>query len=217
MDLTAFYKLSYGLYILSSSTDDLDAGCIVNTVVQVTAEPPKLAVAVNKQNTTAKVIQRSGVFAAVALCKTAGMDLIGAFGFRSSAEENKFAPFSVKRDAAGVPYVLNHAAARFSAKVEQVVDLGTHLLFIGKVTEAEKLLPEEPLTYAYYHAVLKGGTPKTAPSYKGEAEAVSPSGAQEGKETWQCKVCGYVHEGPLPEGFCCPICKVGAENFERIS
>ena len=217
MDLTAFYKLTYGLYLLSSSTGEQDAGCVVNTVTQVTAQPPKLAVAVNKQNTTAKVIQQSGVFAAVALTKTAGMELIGTFGFRSSAEENKFASFTVKRDDSGVPYVLDHAAARFSAKVEQVVDLGTHLLFIGNVTEAEKLLPEEPLTYAYYHAVLKGGTPKTAPSYKGETENVPAEKTDSAAgERWRCKVCGYIHEGPLPEGFVCPLCKASAENFERI-
>ena len=216
MDLTAFYKMTYGLYILSSSAQGKDAGCIVNTVTQVTAEPPKLAVAVNKQNTTAKIIQESGVFAAVPLTQKAGMDLIGVFGFRSSETEDKFAGFHFKRDEAGVPYVTDCAAARFSAKVEQTVDLGTHLLFIGEVTEAEKLLPEEPMSYAYYHSVVKGGTPKTAPSYKGEAEEVPVAPATSG-ERWRCTVCGYIHEGPLPEGFTCPICGVGADKFEKLS
>ena len=216
MDLTAFYKMTYGLYILSSSAQGKDAGCIVNTVTQVTAEPPKLAVAVNKQNTTAKIIQESGVFAAVPLTQKAGMDLIGVFGFRSSETEDKFAGFHFKRDEAGVPYVTDCAAARFSAKVEQTVDLGTHLLFIGEVTEAEKLLPEEPMSYAYYHSVVKGGTPKTAPSYNGEAEEVPVAPATSG-ERWRCTVCGYIHEGPLPEGFTCPICGVGADKFEKLS
>lgn len=215
MDLTAFYKMTYGLYILSSSVQGKDAGCIVNTVTQVTAEPPKLAVAVNKQNTTAKIIQESGVFAAVPLTQEAGMDLIGVFGFRSSETEDKFAGFHFKRDEAGVPYVTDCAAARFSAKVEQTVDLGTHLLFIGEVTEAEKLLPEEPMSYAYYHSVVKGGTPKTAPSYKGEAEEVPVAPATSG-ERWRCTVCGYIHEGPLPEGFTCPLCGVGVESFEKL-
>lgn len=215
MDLTAFYKMTYGLYILSSSAQGKDAGCIVNTVTQVTAEPPKLAVAVNKQNTTAKIIQESGVFAAVPLTQEAGMDLIGVFGFRSSETEDKFAGFHFKRDEAGVPYVTDCAAARFSAKVEQTVDLGTHLLFIGEVTEAEKLLPEEPMSYAYYHSVVKGGTPKTAPSYKGEAEEVPVAPATSG-ERWRCTVCGYIHEGPLPEGFTCPLCGVGVESFEKL-
>ena len=116
MDLTAFYKMTYGLYILSSSAQGKDAGCIVNTVTQVTAEPPKLAVAVNKQNTTAKIIQESGVFAAVPLTQEAGMDLIGVFGFRSSETEDKFAGFHFKRDEAGVPYVTDCAAAGSAPK-----------------------------------------------------------------------------------------------------
>ena len=114
-----------------------------------------------------------------------------------------------------MPYVTDCAAARFSAKVEQTVDLGTHLLFIGEVTEAEKLLPEEPMSYAYYHSVVKGGTPKTAPSYKGEAEEVPVAPATSG-ERWRCTVCGYIHEGPLPEGFTCPLCGVGVESFEKL-
>lgn len=215
MDLTAFYKLTYGLYIVSSSTGEQDAGCIINTAAQVTAEPPRLAVTVNKKNTTAKVIQKASVFAVTALTKSADMELIGTFGFRSSETENKFSSFAVKRDAAGVPYVIDHAAARFSVKVEQTVDLDTHWMFIGEVTEAEKLLPEELLTYEYYHAVLKGGTPKNAPSYKGDAEEIPVEPAGSG-ERWRCTVCGYIHEGPLPKAFACPVCGVGSKQFEKL-
>lgn len=215
MDLTAFYKLTYGLYIVSSSAEGLDAGCIVNTVTQVTAEPPKVSVAVNKDNTTAKVIQKAGAFAVTALTQSADSKLIGTFGFRSSQEEDKFQNFHTERDQAGMPYVTDWAAARFSCKVIQTVDLGTHWLFIGEATEAEKLLPEEPMTYTYYHTVLKGGTPKTAPSYKGDAEEF-PEEAPAAGERWRCTICGYIYEGPLPADFVCPLCGVGAENFERI-
>ena len=214
MDMTAFFKLTNGLYIVSSSNGEKDAGCIVNTVLQVTAEPPRLSVTVNKQNATADVIRESGYFAATVLTETADMGLIGTFGFRSSREENKFSGFAAQRDENGVPYVTEHMAARFSVKVEQTVDVGTHWMFIGEVTEAEKLLPEHMMSYEYYHSVVKGGTPKNAPSY--QAGAMPPAPAAPTGERWRCTVCGYIHEGPLPEGFACPICKVGADKCEKI-
>ena len=199
MDLTAFYKLTYGLYIVSSNAEGLDAGCIVNTVTQVTAEPPKVSVAVNKDNTTAKVIQKAGAFAVTALTQSADSKLIGTFGFRSSQEEDKFQNFHTERDQAGMPYVTDWAAARFSCKVIQTVDLGTHWLFIGEATEAEKLLPEEPMTYTYYQNNVK------------------PKPDTEGKKGFVCKVCGYVYEGDeLPDDFICPLCKHGAADFEPI-
>lgn len=213
MDMTAFFKLTNGLYIVSSSNGEKDAGCIVNTVLQVTAEPPRLSVTVNKQNATADVIRESGRFAATVLTETADMGLIGTFGFRSSRDENKFANFATQRDESGVPYVTEHMAARFSVKVEQTVDVGTHWMFIGEVTEAEKLLNEHMMSYEYYHSVVKGGTPKTAPSYQ---QGAAPQAAAGTGERWQCTVCGYIHEGPLPEGFVCPTCKVGADRFVKL-
>ena len=212
MDLTAFFKLTYGLYVVSTYNNGRNAGCIVNTVTQVTAQPPRLAVAVNKQNTTAKWMIESGCFAATALTQTADMELIGKFGFQSSAEVEKFAGFETGRDALGLPYLKEHAAAHFSCKIVDKIDLGTHWLFIGEVVEAEKLLEEEPLTYSYYHRVLKGGTPKTAPSYKGEE--ISQESAPAQVKRWRCSVCGYVYEGEqLPGDFTCPWCGQGADKF----
>ena len=214
MDMTAFFKLTNGLYIVSSSNGEKDAGCIVNTVLQVTAEPPRLSVTVNKQNATADVIRESGYFAATVLTETADMGLIGTFGFRSSREENKFSGFATQRDENGMPYGTEHTAAWFSVKVEQTVDVDTHWMFIGEVTEAEKLLPEHMMSYEYYHSVVKGGTPKNAPSY--QAGAMPPAPAAPTGERWRCTVCGYIHEGPLPEGFTCPLCGVGTDSFEKI-
>ena len=182
LDLQAFFKMSYGLYVLSSAFDGKQNGCIVNTVTQVTAEPPKVAVAVSKQNLTTSLIERSGLFNAVALTEEATMDLIGRFGFRSGREEDKFAGIPHGADANGVWYPTETASAMFSCKVIDKLDLDTHVLFVGKSIEAVKLSDAPVMTYDYYHKVKKGETPPNAPSYKEPAE----------KHGWRCKVCGYI-------------------------
>lgn len=211
MDLKAFYKLTYGLYILSSEFEGKAAGCVVNTLTQVTAEPVKVAVAVSKDNFTTQIIAKSGRFAATSLLQEASMDLIGRFGFRSSADEDKFAATPHARDRAGIPYVTESAAAFVSCKVIDQLDLGTHILFIGEAEEAETLSQDEVLTYTYYQTVKKGGTPKNAPSYKGEAAA------QPAVKGWRCTVCGYILESEtLPPDFICPICHQGADKFVKL-
>lgn len=210
MDPKALFKLSYGLYILSSRSEERDCGCIINTLTQVTAEPPRLSVAVNKQNFTAGAIARSGVFTAVALAEQADMELIGAFGFQSSAQADKFKGFPIARDENGVAYVTRSAAARFSCRVVGSLDVGTHLIFVGELTGAEVLSQDPVMTYAYYHAVVKGGTPKNAPSYQ-EPEK------QEGAKGYRCSVCGYRLESDLlPPDFVCPICGQPASRFVKL-
>ena len=212
MDIQAFFKLSYGLYVVSARSGEKKYGCIVNTLQQVTAEPPMLSVAVNKNSVTAKAILDSGRFCGTVLMETADLHLIGTFGFKNSEAVDKFAAFSTKEDENNIPYLTEHAAARYSCEVAGTLDLGTHILIIGKVTEAEILSDEPVMTYDYYHRVVKGGTPPTAPSYKGN---ISHKPAQ--KAQWRCKICGYIYEGdPLPADFVCPICGQGADKFEKV-
>ena len=212
MDIQAFFKLSYGLYVVSARSGEKKYGCIVNTLQQVTAEPPMLSVAVNKNSVTAKAILDSGRFCGTVLTETADLHLIGTFGFKNSEAVDKFAAFSTKEDESNIPYLTEHAAARYSCEVAGTLDLGTHILIIGKVTEAEILSDEPVMTYDYYHRVVKGGTPPTAPSYKGN---ISHKPAQ--KAQWRCKICGYIYEGdPLPADFVCPICGQGADKFEKV-
>ena len=212
MGIQAFFKLSYGLYVVSARSGEKKYGCIVNTLQQVTAEPPMLSVAVNKNSVTAKAILDSGRFCGSVLTETADLHLIGTFGFKNSKAVDKFAAFSTKEDENNIPYLTEHAAARYSCEVAGTLDLGTHILIIGKVTEAEILSDEPVMTYDYYHRVVKGGTPPTAPSYKGN---ISHKPAQ--KAQWRCKICGYIYEGdPLPADFVCPICGQGADKFEKV-
>ena len=166
MDKKAFYKLTYGLYIVSTKDGDKDCGCVVNTLAQVTSEPPRMAVAINKNNLTEQLIEKSGFFTAVALTQDADIRLIGNFGFKSGRDTDKFASYPFARDENGIAYVTQTVAARYSLKLVDKLDLGTHMMLIGDVLDAEVLSGAEPLTYAYYQMVKKGTTPKNAPSYQ---------------------------------------------------
>lgn len=221
VDNTAFFSLSYGLYVISSQTQDEMAGCIANTFQQVTSSPLQVSVALNKDNVTTGVVRAAGRFTATCLAQDATMELIGAFGFHCSKEHDKFAVCTVSYDGAGLPYIAEQACARFSVRVVQEVDLGTHVLFVGEVEEAETLAKGEPMTYSYYHKVKGGKTPPKASSYLPETgDTVMPAAADNTprpKIAWRCTVCGHMeYIDELPDDFLCPVCGVGKDMFERI-
>lgn len=227
IDRKAFRALSSGLYLITAKAGESRCGCVVNTLVQVASEPATLAVSLNKQNATTDAIRESGRFAATVLAQTAPMELIGTFGFHTSADIDKFEACEHLTDSTEVPYVTEHGLARFSVAVTETIDVGSHYLFVGVVEEAEVLDAGDPLTYAYYHAVKGGKTPPKAATYNGGDEA-SPAGVTEtaagepaaGKKiAWRCTICGYIEEGypeGLPEDYMCPICGAGRDMFERI-
>ena len=210
MSFSAFNKLSYGLYIVSSVRNGRPAGCVVNTMGQVTSSPLQLAVTVNKDNETTKAILESGKFTGVVLGENATMDLIGRFGFQSSADTDKFEGFATAHDLNGVPYVKEQTVARFSCTVKGTLDVGTHIVFVGEVDEHEVLDDTTPpMTYLYYHTVKKGLTPPKASSYRPPEEKKAAG--------WRCSVCGYIYEGEeLPADFICPICKKSREVFVKL-
>ena len=168
IDSTAMFAMSYGLYVVSAEADGLKAGCVVNTAVQVTAEPIRMSVAVHKDNVTARVITQAGAFTITAIDQTADMPYIGNFGFRTSDTDDKFAKYETAVAEVGSPYCPEHACAVYGCKLIDTVDVGTHYLFVGEVEQAERLSDEPPLTYAYYHSTLKGKTPPKASSYQAE-------------------------------------------------
>ena len=209
MDLKAFFKMNYGLYIISSKDGGGAAGCVVNTLTQVTAEPPKVMLAIHKDNRTTQAILNSGVFAATVLTQDAPMELIGRFGFQSSREVDKFQGYEVKEDKNGLPWLTRQMAARFSCRVLGRMAAGTPYLLLAPLEEAATPSQDEPMTYSYYHAVKNGRTPPKASSYQPE-ESPKARG-------WRCKICGYVLDAEeLPPDFVCPICKKGAEFFEKL-
>lgn len=226
VDRKAFRNLSYGVYVISAKDGDKMAGCIVNTFNQVTSAPARVSVAVNKDNFTTGVILSSGRFEASVLAETAPMELIGRFGFKSSADIDKFAETGHALDAAGVPFITEHVVAHIGARVIEAIDVGTHMLVVGEVEQADVLSDAAPMTYAYYHEVKGGKTPPKASSYTpdepDEAAVVEDEPAAEDapaatKTAWRCKICGAVVEmDELPEDFKCPVCGMGREVFERI-
>lgn len=176
IDRNAFRAVSYGLYIVAAQEGEQKYGCVVNTFQQVTSTPARVSVALNKENNTTDAVLKSGRYTVSVLAEEASMDLIGVFGFRSSLEVDKFAGVAWAADAAGVPYVTESAVARFSLRVVETVDVGTHIMFIGEVEEAEAIEGGKPMTYAYYHEVKRGKTPAKASSYVPKEEAGANAG-----------------------------------------
>lgn len=176
MDKTVMFKQTYGLYIVSSTivgkdapektyTGPRTAGCIINTATQVTSDPVRITIAVNNENQTCKVIKQAGHFALSILDQSADMLFIGRFGFRSSLDFNKFEGIQTATDMFGDLYTPEHSCAVMACDVEKVIDSGTHTLFLAQVHTAKHLSDEKPMTYDYYHRVLKGKTPPKASSY----------------------------------------------------
>lgn len=203
MDSNALFKIGYGLYVLSAKEGDKDNGCVVNTLMQVTAEPTVVVLGVNKQNLTHDMILRTGKFNISALAQSAPFDVIRQFGFSSGRESDKFTSIDyASRAENGIMYLNQYTTAYFSMTVIGKEDMGTHTLFKASVDEAKILSPVESLTYSYYQSHTK---PKPAPM-------------KFTKTVWRCKVCGFIYEGEeLPADYTCPLCKHPASDFEKIT
>ena len=200
------FNIQYGLFVITTCDGDRDNGCISNTVAQVAMQPDRISVALNKGNLTPELIQRSGRFTASIISEAADFELFKHFGFQSGRTVNKFADFSdCRRVSNGTLVVTRGTNAYISVNVEQVVDLGTHMLFIGPVTEMEVLADIPSATYNYYQQHIK-------------PQPQSVGQTAEGKTVWRCVICGYEFVGEeLPEDFICPICKHPASDFEKVS
>ncbi|MCR8907889.1 MULTISPECIES: flavin reductase family protein [Atopobiaceae] len=165
MDASALYKFSSGLYVVSADDGERPGACIVNTGLQVTSAPLQVSVTVNKENFTCGVIERAGHFSLAVVDESADMLFVGRFGFRTSATEDKFDGIASAVSATGDPYPTEHVCSFVACRVVQTVDVGTHLVFVGEVADAGNLSGVAPMTYAYYHGILKGKTPPKASSY----------------------------------------------------
>ncbi len=209
MDNKVLYDLSYGVYLTTTMDEERPVGCVTNSVMQITSNPMTLAVSVNHDNYTNACMKKSGVFAVSILAQDSDASLIGTFGFQSSKTVDKFkeVPYEIVQ---GAPIVTNTKGA-IVCRIIDTMETSTHTVFLGEVIEAKALNAGIPMTYAYYHQVIKGKSPKNAPTYQPEEAETKPS------ISYKCMICGYVYEGdPLPADFKCPICGVGADMFEKI-
>ena len=205
MDKKAMYKLSYGLFVLTARDGEKDNGCIINTAIQAASEPNQLSICVNKANYTHDMIERTGKFTVSVLSEQADFELFKHFGFQSGRDVDKFTNFTgCARGADGLYYITEGTNAYISVTVDKTVDLGSHTMFIGEITDMAVLSDTPSTTYEDYQNHIK---PK--PQAVGKTD--------EGQTVWRCRICGYEYVGEeIPDDFICPICKHPASDFEKI-
>jgi len=234
MDFESYFKISYGLYIVTTKFGNQEGGYIANTLFQVTATPPQFAISCNKDNYTCDLLKQSGVFAFSVLSEKSSPTLIGNFGYKSGHDTDKFTGVACTIGKTGVPIITESCVAWFECKITQSMEVGTHIIFIGEVVN-DSIIEKDgiPLTYKYYREVLKGFSPKNAPTYieKTQNEPPVKTKQEEVDEVWQCQLCRYEYEvskgdpisgiapgtpfEDLPDDWVCPICGAGKSMFEK--
>jgi flavin reductase (DIM6/NTAB) family NADH-FMN oxidoreductase RutF/rubredoxin len=224
------FNLTYGLYVVTSAAEGKGNGQIANTVIQVTADPARIAVALNKENLTHEYVSRSGAFGVSVLARDTPMKFVGLFGFKSGRDEDKMAQVEHREGATACPVVTENALAVIEARVVDRLDAGTHTIFVGDVVAGEVLRDGEPMTYAYYREVKGGKAPKTAPTYHGPPPAAAKQRSDAKMQKYVCQVCGYVYDPAagdpdngveagtafedLPADWVCPVCGAAKDQFE---
>ena len=228
MNFEAFFKISYGLYVVSAAQGDKLNGYISNTVFQVTAEPAQFAVCCSKNNYTAEMINSSKAFSISVLNKDVSPELISTFGYQSGKDVDKFSNVKYKNGITGAPILLEDTLAWFECRVIQTIDVGTHILFTAEIVGNDLIDGGgEPLTYAYYREVRKGKAPKNAPTY------VDHEDTAEGRDLYKCLVCGHIYDSAngdpernipagtdfndLSDDWRCPVCGSEKYSFDLIS
>ena len=227
MNTKALFNLGYGLYVVTSKKGDKLNGQIANTVFQITSEPPTVAVSINKKNLTWEYIKETGVFAVSIICQDAPLSFIGNFGFKSGRDTDKLAGINYKSGQTGAPIVLDNTNSYLEARVTGNLDVGTHTIFVGEIIDGDVLNEKPGMTYAYYHQVKRGTTPKTAPSYVEEKKEEAQK-----MEKYKCKVCGWIYDPEIgdpdggivpntpfekiPDDWLCPVCGAAKSEFEKI-
>jgi flavin reductase (DIM6/NTAB) family NADH-FMN oxidoreductase RutF/rubredoxin len=226
MDLKALFKISYGVYVVTSGKEGKCNGQIANSVVQVSSQPAMVAVSINKQNFTHELIKECRVYAVSVLYKNTPLSFIGNFGFKSGRDFNKFKGVKYQVGVTGTRIVLSHTVAYFEAEVVSELDAKTHTIFVGEIVDAKLLSDEPQMTYDYYHQIKRGTTPKSAPTFMQETKKETADNAK-----YVCNVCGYVYDPvqgdpdsgippgtpftELPENWVCPVCGARKNQFTR--
>ncbi|MBP6915165.1 MAG: flavin reductase [Smithellaceae bacterium] len=229
MNKTAFHKISYGLYIITSGQDGKFNGQIANSLFQVTSNPPTVAVSINKENYTHELITASRKFVVSVLSQDTPMTFIGLFGFKSGRSVDKLKDIKTKTGVTGIPIVLDNVLSFIEAEVENEMSCGTHTIFFAKAVEADIIGEGEPLTYAYYQSVKGGKSSQNAPTYiqdEPKAKTTSKVSAR-----YVCSICGYIYDPEkgdpdggiapgtafedIPDSWTCPICGAEKAKFEK--
>lgn len=214
MDKKILRQLSYGVYAIGVQDNGRPCGCIVNTVFQVTSENPIVAVSMNKNNYTWELIEKNKNFSVSILSEQTRKEVIQKMGFSSGRDNDKYEGIDYQLKE-GLPVLQEQCCGAMLCKVVSVTETPTHMVILASVEDAFAIADTVPMSYRYYHEVIKGGAPKNAPSY------VEPEEKEEKQvlgERWICSICGYVYEGDLtkePDSFVCPICGVDKSRFVK--
>lgn len=210
MDKTVFHDISYGMYLITTNYKGRNVGCIANTFSQITSSDMICSLSLNKENYTNKAIRETKKFALTILSEKTNPEIIGKFGFFSSKDIDKFESFNFENKD-GMPLISENMCGYLILEVFDIIETSTHDIFLAKVQSAERLSNLTAMTYSFYHKVIKGSAPKTAPTYIENKNEI---------RKYRCKICGYIYEGEdfesLPDDWKCPICGVSKENFELI-
>jgi len=218
MDTKILRNLSYGMYIVSTSYNNTLSGCVVNTVTQITSSNPIISISINKNNYTNKIIKESKKIAISILSTKTNIDIIKTFGFYSSNTINKFNNLNYKM-IDDIPIVLDNIVGYIIGNVIDIIDVETHDIFLVRVKDTAKYENYEPMTYEYYQTNLKGTSPKNAPTF------IEQKKVDHKESVYRCKICGHIYDDSkekikfvdLPDDWCCPICGVSKDKFEKIN
>jgi flavin reductase (DIM6/NTAB) family NADH-FMN oxidoreductase RutF/rubredoxin len=209
MDTMVLRNLSYGLFVIGTKDGERLTGCTVNSVIQATSDPVQILVCVNHDNFTNRCIKKAGAFSVSILSEETSGETIGCFGFQSGKDKDKFAEVPYELTPKGLPVLKAGTCGWLEVALDTFMDLSTHTVFAGTLTNAE-VRPGKPMTYAYYHQVIRGKTPPKAPTFEKPREGL-----------WTCPICGYQYNGSagpfesLPESWACPLCKAPKSGFTK--
>ena len=201
MDKNVFRDITYGMYVVTTN----NAGCIINTMTQITSENPIISISINKNNYTNEKLKEEKKFAVSILSEKTNINLISTFGFQTSKDNDKFKNFNYEI-IDDIKVLKEETNGYLICEVINIIDCETHDIFLGRVVDAKKLNDNQPMTYKYYHEVIKGKSPKNAPTYIEEKVE---------DNVYVCDICGYQHKGEVEEGFICPICGVDHTHFKK--
>ncbi len=220
MNINVLRNLSYGVYAVTTLDGERPTGCIANSAMQITSTPATIAVSINHDNFTNECIEKSGRLAVSILSEKTDPSIIGTFGYHSGKDIDKFEKMDYEM-IDGLP-IIKDSCGYIVCKVVDKFETATHTIFLGEIVDGDVLQDENPMTYAYYHKVIKGSSPKNAPTYiPEEQEVVAEETVPEEKASikqYVCTVCGYIYDGDeVPEDYKCPICGVGKDKFKEVT
>ncbi|MEE3350080.1 MAG: flavin reductase [Candidatus Gastranaerophilaceae bacterium] len=212
MNKNILRNLSYGVYVVSTLNGEKPTGCIANSAMQVTHDT--IAVSINHENFTNECIKKAGKFAISILGVDVNDNIIPVFGFTSGRDRNKFE--NVESEKIDGLNVISDSTGYIVCDVINTMETETHTIFLGRIIDGDTLKDQIPMSYAYYHKVKKGNSPKAAPTF---IEDTPKPEAENSKPRYKCTICGYIYEGDLtkePDDYVCPLCKQGKDKFIKI-